>query len=159
MNDHDKEFEAKLASMRPTEPSEDLIDRIAFRVSDQQPTAVDNDRRVVHYPFRIWSACAGLAAAVILALTFWLWFAVPSDMPDVTRREPVSNGEPVITPPEIDGIASQEIDETSPTLGNFIHAMRESPEALDVLLQKHAQSLMPATRNVSLSELLEDTSS
>jgi len=165
MNDPHQDFEAKLASMRPTKPSDDLLDRIAQRVSDGQPSAVKEQRSRIHRPFRIWLAVAGLAAAVLVATTVWL--LTPSDEPSLAVPEPGtyrdSDAAPPknnkITPPEFAHVAPPEIDDTLPTVGNYANAMRESPEAFDVLLQKHAETLLPPTRDLSLNQLMKETSS
>ncbi|MBI1375391.1 MAG: hypothetical protein GC159_21970 [Phycisphaera sp.] len=149
MIDHDKEFEAKLAAMRPTRPSADLVKRIGRAVEAGE---CDADVAPPIYGFAAWRAVAGLAAMLTLAAMVWL-LARP--------------GTPVqIDTPPVHVIAGSNpttdirlTDPTLPTAGNYLRAMRESPEAVDALLQKHAGLLMPPTRDLNLSDLMKDTSS
>jgi len=165
MNSHDQQFEAKLASLRPAKPSEDLVDRIALGASDQQPSVVENEQNFVRLPFRIWPVVAGLAAALLVALT--IWFSVPSDKPNLADPGSDTEGDPDMAPPEkndlpppeLVDIAPLDMDEALPSVGNYVSAMRESPESFDLLLQKHADNLMPPTGNPSLNELMKEAAS
>jgi hypothetical protein len=60
---------------------------------------------------------------------------------------------------ESDEIAPLEMDRSLPTLGNYRSLIGDSPEALEALLQEHADNLLAPTRNLSLTELIEETSS
>ena len=162
MIDRDQQVEEKLESLRPTKPSAELIDRIAQRAMERQPIAELNKQDSRGQPFLIWSVFAGLAAVLLVALA--MRFLVPSDESRVAEPKGGAEGGPEVVPSENDNdeppklfdLARQEMDEDLPTLGNYLSAMRESPELFDTLLQKHAANLLPPTGNPTLDELTKE---
>ena len=159
MNPSDKSFEAKLASLRPSQPSNDLPERIAQSVREATPEILAGDPLVM--PRRQWNwYAAGLAATVLLALTA-IWFSLTNQttQPMQTQQRSTAGKIRIMTPIADVDIAVSEGDRSLPTMGNFLHAMRDSTQAIDGLLQQHAHSPMPASGPLSVNDFLGESSS
>ena len=62
-------------------------------------------------------------------------------------------------PSELFDFVRREIDAALPTAGNYLRALRDSPESCDLLLQKHADNLMLPTSHPTINELVKEMSS
>ncbi|MGF1578599.1 MAG: hypothetical protein ACFCD0_04475 [Gemmataceae bacterium] len=162
MNELDHEFEAKLGSMRPAKPSGDLFNRILQHVANEPTHTSPRMLLPFRQPYPIGLTFAGLLTAMLLILMGW--FPTPSGPPiSASSSSVVSRDEEHPTPdrprPDRDAsVRNAERDDALPNFVNYSRALRESPEAFERLLEKHADSLLPRTPDVSSVQLMEVSS-
>ena len=157
--------EEELLRLQPRELSQEFVARLGRQLYDQQPVVDDGEQDSRRRLFRIWVVASGLAVIVLVALTVWLW--IPPDGSHVAdpglEKQADSKAAPKgadVAPPPLVDVGPRKMDGSLPTVGNYRNAMRVSPDALDALLQQHADTLMPRSGDhLSLSELIKATSS
>jgi hypothetical protein len=116
MTDEPDPLEAELAALRPREPSPELPLRIGERLA--RPASPKTWRWAI--------ASIGLTLAIAAAIVFW------PRPPAIVEPEP-----PVDLPSSI-------FDESLPTVWAYRHALSESPQALDAMLDEQSLRTLPA---------------
>ena len=122
-------FEAELRALQPRETSPSLKRRIAEELrASASPEALP---RASPQDSSLWSiplACA-LAAACAFAIALW-W------TDDISQPRQI-----VVYPPAPPGVSAENV---SPTVLAYRRALERSPEALDLLLDRHANFALRA---------------
>lgn len=126
------EFEDRLQSLRPREPSANLRRNIAAHLSEAPAGATWGTRRCAIF--------GGLLAAC-LVIGIAVWFS----QANVERHPPAPA-------PAVYHRASQpDFADAPPTLSVYDAALLRSPDELDALLEKQSKVLLPPERNSAWS--------
>jgi hypothetical protein len=129
--------EAVLDDDPPTDWAEDTLESLRQRTPRTGPRP---SRRLA-----AWIALA--AAASILVAVLWTSPRIVNNAPDVVGQP---SGRLETTP------ALEQSDAAQPTLWNYQQAARQSPEALDALLDKHARQLLRPSTEAELGALWKE---
>ena len=129
MNEQDERFdelEAELSAMSPTRPSQKLRQRLALQLAE---------KTVPPQPLR-WPLLS-LTAAACIAVVVVLW---QINAPIYEPARPLFSIEPLA-------------DAKPTSLAAYARAWNESPEALDAMLERDGQTVLPPSEPISLAKL------
>lgn len=127
MNEHTDPFERELAALRPAEPSPQLAERIAQRLTTEaaEPAVHRSSSAAPPLRARRWLAVAVAVAAVAAGGVAVLWPRGEQNAPAEVKLQPV---EPLV---------ATAFDDTLPSLASYRRALARSPEEFDRLLSRH----------------------
>ncbi len=150
----------ELRRIRPRDLSQNFFQSLEQKLDDARTNAVDEGQTKTRRPIRILQMATGLAAMMLIGLT--IWFSPTSRTPKVGTHEPrqvevapiASTATHTMSPNGDDSTAPPNIYDLLPTVSNYLRAMRESPEAFDLLMERHADQLMVTTPEITIDQLI-----
>jgi hypothetical protein len=124
MNEYDP-LEAELAAYRPHEPTAELEQRIANRLTGASAGGTNRSWSSMTW---IGAVAGGLIAAGVVVLVWWRG----------EDRRSIDRGTTSVTPP----LLATTFDQASPSLWVYHRQLTRAPEALDALLDQHSAHVL-----------------
>ena len=153
-------LDALVEKIAAQEPPEDVVRRSMERARQASPTP---GNRLSPRPYRRLATALALATAAGLACVSLAWWFTGNDgeqVEIVAEHSPVETEPSERTPPD-ESEVEEKLAAPSPTFWAYHQAARRSPEALESLLDEHAQQYAfrrPASTGLEISmELNEET--